>query len=472
MSFPNRKRKEYAINNRDLIKVGKEVYQSNSGKNIIYEAEYNGEPCYLAAHVNYEHKALFDYDKKVLNTVIGKIKRDGAYVCDHKKKCDIFKFRSNGKKPSITLRYILFGKYNGIAPSKVKEMEIDISDDSLQKYNISDLRSCNLYDAGECRPYTDTRSIEIISNPNDENDKYIFITYHDVTPERIERYDYSEELYEMFTKNKYCNISTGKGNGRGTAVVHYAHKKDGYCIVNLARFVAVYKYHFGRYKNRKGSVKQFIRDFKKLNDNIPDGYEASHVNSCKTIGCMDNLMFMNWKTNNRLDNHIKFIDGSYKVFTAVNDKDEILIEYIAPDFSENGTIKFRYFKCPTPEDFLSWQNTLLGKEPLTEHLSQITFRSRTGQLWQTLSPCGMRLTGLVNDDTASVNEPDFWEWVEHKNALLRMQDSAFTVWNAERCVPTADEVSDGRYYIADISKILPGINGEAIIKVSPLEKTV
>ena len=37
MSFPNRKRKEYAINNRDLIKVGKEVYQSNSGKNIIYE---------------------------------------------------------------------------------------------------------------------------------------------------------------------------------------------------------------------------------------------------------------------------------------------------------------------------------------------------------------------------------------------------------------------------------------------------
>ena len=86
------------------IKLVKEVFQSDGGTNIIYDAEYLCEPCYMATHAKYEHAEIFDHKRRVLNTVIKKITNDGAYVCDHKKKCDMFKFQPKNGKAGISLR--------------------------------------------------------------------------------------------------------------------------------------------------------------------------------------------------------------------------------------------------------------------------------------------------------------------------------------------------------------------------------
>lgn len=451
-------------NNIALLQTKKQVYKSNNGKNIIYACEYNGEPCYLTEHTGYEHKELFDYDKRILNAVKSKINSCGSFLCDHKKNCDLFKFRDN--YGSISLRFFLYAKYNGIAPRKVKGMKICLFDASLQKYNISDLRSTNLYEAGGIRPHTDVRDIDIICDADNGEKKYIKITFKDASPRHIEYTDYSKELYEMLTQSKFCNIHTGRGNGRGYVIVHYKHNKTGYSIVNLSRFIAVYKYFFKKYINRSGSIKLFINDFYKLNNSIPDD-DVAHVNSCKEISLFSNIVLMDKNINIKLSDDIKLIDGRHKVYTAVNSKDEILIEYVHPDLLNHGKDTATFYKCKTPEDFLFWQETIIGKNTKTEKLTEMKYSNGSGEIQIELTPNGMRSTGKVNKKTAKENSVDFEEYVEHEKKLLSLDDSCFVIVNRDK-EDNAASLSYGKgviiYNFGEIKNVLTALLGGIEVK--------
>ena len=404
------------------------IFESKGGTNTIHEAEYQGSPCFAVVHVPTGHIEIIDHDEALLKAISGRINRSRALTCDKKAKGHILKFYASRKERRITLRYFVYAKYHGLSLKEVRGKKICVLDDSAVKDNILDLRSCNLYDAGEVRPRTKDRTIEVVERPGHDGEKYIAISFHNRENGKVEYTEYSPELFEMLASPKYCNVGYNKQGDRATVSVHYGEGASGYLLDNLAKFVLVYHLHFSSYKNMRGSVKRFIHDYYKLSRVKYEYREAAHINSCRWNLCAENLLFMDADINNYMANFIKWFSEPYTVFTALDNTGGVLIEYTAPDMIRGGEIRQQLYKCPTPEDYLDWQKVFLGKA-LTGKLQVSTFAAKDG-VQQVLTPCGMIATGEVSRETARENEPGFWSWLEHRDKLLAMDENAFYIWRA------------------------------------------
>lgn len=428
------------------VNISTLIFKSKNGINTIYEATCAGEPCYAVEHVPTGHIELIDHDEKLLKSVIGKIGRTGTLICEYKQSGrGLLKFRLHGRERRITLRRYVFAKYSGLDLGKVRNKKIEIISDSLDADNILDIRSCNLCEAGACRPKTKRRTIEIVCNPNNTDDKYIAIRIHNRGDNKVEYVQYSPELYEMLSRPTYCGIGYNKHNERATVVVHYGNDKNGYNYSNLARFICIYKEYFPKYKGRTGAVKRFIHDYDMLSGLYGEKYDAAHINSCKWNNCFENIMIMDTEINTSMSNVIKCFSGNYSIYTALNKSGEILIEYGTIDLLHGGRLVTRLYKCRTPEDFLDWQRVMLGKE-LTQKLQVATMATKSG-IRQELTPCGMIKTGSSDRETAKNNEPDLWVWAEHRDKLLSMDDNDFFHYRKQRSGTIDDTINTVMAYL-------------------------
>ncbi len=186
----------------------------------------------------------------------------------------------------------------------------------------------------------------------------------------------------------------------------------------------IYKENIGSYRKRKGTVKWFIRDFDKLRLKY-NGLDAAHVYASKWNCTYGNLVFMKPETNNLMKNIIKYFSHPYNVYTAVNDNNEILIEMPGAELMP------KYYKCKTPEAFLSWQKHFLGKEPLTASLTDVRIYEGEECVHDGSTPAGMIANGTVTSETASENEPDFWDWCNHRDVLLGLTGNDFCEWEEQ-----------------------------------------
>ena len=406
-----------------MVNLGiiREVFKSRNGTNIIYDATYLGQPCYAIQHVPTGHIEVIDHNEQIIKAIIGRIARSTALVCDKRENKYTLKFHSANRERTITLRFFVYAKYKGLSLSRVRGKNICTEDDSTVKDNLLDLRSCNLYDAGEIRPHTKARDIEIVKRPG-RDAEYIAISFPDRENGKIEYTEYSPELYEMLARPALCSLTFNPYGDRAVVNVHYASCKKGYIRDNLSKFILIYNLHFGQYKNMSGGVKRFIHDYYKLSRIKYKGTDAAHINACKWNNCIRNLMFMEkkkeHKPNSDMSDYIKWFMGQYRAYTTINDNNEILIEI--PDRG--------YFKCATPDDYADWQKVYLGRA-VTAKLQVATYITKDGAR-QELTPSGMVKAGIANKDSVRDNEPEIWEWLEHSDKLCAMDGKIFAPWKA------------------------------------------
>ena len=413
------------------IEYNEKVFESEHGKNIIYDAVYCGAPCFAVVHVPTGHTEIIDHNESIVRAIIGRINRSKAMACDKKAKGYILKFYPSTTERWITLRYYVYAKYNNLRLNQVRGKNICTYDDRAVKENILDLRSSNLYNAGDIRPHTKARDVQIIER-SESGEKYIAISFSNRENGKVEYTEYSPQLYEMLSRPAYCNIEYNPRKDRATVVVHHANRKNGYVLDNLAKFILIYNLHFEQYKNMRGGVKRFIRDYYYLSREKYRGKEAAHINACKWNNCINNLMFMDSteenNPNTEMRDYIKWFSAPYEAYTTTDDSGGVLIEFARIGQAQGGNPVTRFYRCATPEDYTDWQKVFLGKL-LTEKLQVATFATKDG-IGQALTPGGMIKAGAVNKETVKRNEPDLWLWLEHRDKLLTMDGSAFCPWRA------------------------------------------
>ena len=395
------------------------IYEYKNKRTVrIWTMKHNGQNCYGIERDDSPHMELIDYDEKILALIIKKIKRSGALVLICRNNSVMFTFQPTLREKSVSLRLYVYAKYNNLETRKVRRSKIFLYDRSLIDYGILDLRSNNLYDAGGFRPLKNGQEIRQISG-NSGQEKFLMVKSE--KDNAVEFFDYSPELHEMLATSSMCRLSYGKSTGRLAVLVQYGQGKENTVTVNLSRFAAIYYKEFQRYKNLNGAIKRFIHDFPTLTAGISE--QVDHVNAYKFINCKANLLFMDRKLNRDKSNlMLNFGSANIKVNTAINDRQEVLVEYIMP---QGKTI---YYKCKTPEDFVNWQQLFLGKSGLTNHTKIVDYIKRQ---WIFLRDV-FRNTSK-SDLTVGEKTEIFQKWIHNSKRLLYMDainDKSFPIYTA------------------------------------------
>lgn len=401
--------------------LGEIKYKSPNETNIIYEAVYQGLPCYCIQHTPTGHIEIVDHDRAILNAIITKIKRCGALVCQKKTKQSILKFPATDREHSISLRLYVVAKYEHMELKEIRGKKIVMHDSTLAENNISDLRKCNLYAAGDFRPIKPNSTVEIMYDPQNAENQCIVVKVHVRDRYVTEIYPYSEELYKILSSSKWGCLQYGKDNGRLTIRVHFQNTKDGYKLVNLSRFVLLYDTHFHKYSKRNGAIKQFIRDFSKLSDG--EHRQAAHINAAKWNGGYGNLLWMEESENQSMSNLITHFSGDYDIFAVANEDSRILV-----DFLSHG--QHHYYRCDNPKLYLDLQLVLMGKCDLTKNLYIDQFATSGAKHLPTPKEIYQEAEKTTLDCKADTVTA-YWEWRNRRDILLdhyKRNPDSFKEW--------------------------------------------
>ena len=401
--------------------LGEIKYKSPNETNIIYEAVYQGLQCYCIQHTLTGHIEIIDHDRAILNAIITKIKRCGALVCEKKTKHPFLKFHGTEREYSISLRLYVFAKYERMELKEIRGKKIVMHDSTLTENNISDLRKCNLYAAGDFRPIKPNSTVEIIYDPENAENQCIAVKVRVRDGYVTEIYSYSEELYKILSSSKWGCLQYGQDSGRLTISVHFQNTKDGYKLVNLSRFVLLYDTHFHKYRKRNGAIKQFIRDFSKLSDS--EHRQAAHINAIKWNGGYGNLLWMDESTNQTMSNLITHVSGDYEIFAVTDENGIILV-----DFLSHG--QKSYFRCNSPELYLDLQLVLMGKSNLTKNLS-INKLTASGAISIPPPKKTYHETGKATSDSKTDIVAAYWEWSKHRGNIFdhyKRNPGSFKEW--------------------------------------------
>lgn len=406
----------------DDLEILETLFQTKTGAFRVCTALYRKVLCYCVTHIHDgdQHTVLFEYDKQILKSVIQRLKR--TKMAMEKKESGsgfIFKFHKTSHEAALSLRTFLWAKYHKLPIKKARGLNLELSDRSSFSSGIMDMRKANIYDAGG----TDTNGISVTTHPGTGN-RYIVI--HDC--DRIEYMDYSPELYQMLTTRRICGKPKKcQDNGRLCVSIHFAQKKDGWTIKNLSRFVLLYYSYFGKYANQKsGAITRFIRNIPTLEKNVGEGKHCAHLNAQSWNNCKENLLFMDNDLNQQMSNYASRISGAYGMLPIVwrsGNENRILIEW-----SKNG--EHRYFVCNSVEDYLDFQETVLGVNGKIGNL-QINLFYRDGRFHQ--EPTPMQSARPRNYTAPPPNMEtilsELQEWSNGKNRILqKYQESPDCFW--------------------------------------------
>lgn len=403
--------------------LGKIEYESPNKTNVIYEAAYRGLPCFCIKHIPSGHIEIIDHDKAILNAIITKIKRCGALVCEKKTKQHILKFHGANREHSISLRLYVYAKYERMELKEIRGKKIVMHDSTLAANNIADLRKCNLYAAGDFRPFKPNSTVEVIHNPEDADNRCIVVKVRKRDRYVTEIYPYSEELYEILSSSKWGSMQCGKdeqGKDRLKISVHYQKTKDGYKLVNLSRFVLLYDTHFHKYSKRNGAIKRFIQDFSKLTDGETN--HAAHINAAKWNGGYGNLIWMDGKVNEAMSNLITHFSGDYGIFAVADEDAGILIEFLS-----HG--QKHYYRCNSASEYLDLQRVLMGKCNLTKnlHMNQFTASGAISVPTPKDTYQKVKTERTHNEDMIAA----YWEWNNRRDSLIdryKSNPNSFRDW--------------------------------------------
>ena len=400
------------------IKLKRQIYTTKTETTAVYTAVYDHEQCYSIVHKESGFITVFDYDKSVWGAMRRLMREKKYSIAYDKDPSGMPRFKlvtAVSGRENIDLRQFLWAKYNKRHLSSLSGPVYLRQDDRVN--NFCDLRRYNIYMPGESLNGRDDITVRLISNPNNENEKWIEVIFHEEEP-FTEFVQYTPELWEMLNTPRYARLGTIK-NGRGMVSV------DGYSTPNeLARFICIYKKYFQLYQGKRNAVQKFIHEYRGLSA-LENDKHAAHVNSYYHENTFDNLMFMDGSTNHAMSDYIKWLADGYEAYTAVNDRDEILLEFITP-FRKSPL----YIKFETPEDYTNFQKVYIFGTKLSNKMQRIIYPTPEGLAYQ-LTPIGTRKAGIVNRDIVNAKELDFWRDREHKDKLLSLPDEAFTVYHKE-----------------------------------------
>ncbi len=154
------------------IKLIRQVHKTKTGTTLIYTAEYDGEKCYAIVHKESGFITVFDYDKRVW-TSMNRFMRGKKYsIAYDREPSGLPRFKLvtavNGRG-SIDLRQFLWARYNKRNLSSLQGRVYLRQDDRAD--NFCDLRRYNVYIPGESIEGRDDITVQLISNPKDEDKK-------------------------------------------------------------------------------------------------------------------------------------------------------------------------------------------------------------------------------------------------------------------------------------------------------------
>lgn len=400
------------------IKLIRQVYKTKTETTSIYFAEYDGEKCFAIIHKESGFTAVFDYHRQVLESMKRFMREKKYSIAYDKDPSGLPRFKlvtAVSGRGNIDLRQFLWSRYNKRNLSSLQGGVYLRQDDRAD--NFCDLRRYNIYIPGESIEGREDITMRLISNPKNEDEKWIEISFIETEP-FTEHVPYTPELWEMLNTPRYARLGTHI-KGRGMVLV------DGYSTPHvLARFICIYKKYFSLYQGKRNAVQKFIHDYQHLSELEGDKH-AAHVNSYFHENTFDNLMFMDSTTNHAMSDYIKWLANGYEAYTAVNERDEILLEFITP-LKESPC----YYKFETPEDYADFQRVYIFGSKFSKKMQMVVYPTPDGLAYQ-MTPMGMRAAGIVNRDTVNAKELDFWTDREHKDKLLSLPDEAFRVYRKE-----------------------------------------
>lgn len=441
------------MKNNKQLKIGKELQSQLTGVCKLHRASYDAKRCYAIVHQSSGFVTIFE-DAYVYKKLIDRLKSGWILIFDNY--ATLLRFRLRKKNVSIDLSQFVMAKYSGCKDDSCYGLNVSIVADNRKTDNFLDLRRCNVYLSRERFDY------KIEDRPGHTGEKYIRITFLDGKENQPCYVSYTPELDTILRNHKHCDLY--KYGGRYRVSFNRCYPVD------IGKFIAIYKYYFERYDGRADAVEAFINDFEEIKNE--DGRSVEHLNGNDLHNTFDNLLLVPLNLNRKKGSLIKWFAGEYGVFTAVNERNEILIAYrhINPITHEPQET---FCKCLDYESFVEWILFHLGLK-VTGKLQVVYNPMIEGKQEAILTPCGMKKAKQTTREKVSGNTIDFWEYLNARDYLLSLPDDAFTVWKKDvriRCPINEDgfgSIGDIEEMLPFIQEILPGIHGEAFIKITPM----
>ena len=322
-------------------------------------------------------------------------RRDGIRafaICKHSK-----------KKKRIELTRFIAAEYNGVPQNTYDGFVVKPFEDARRAENFLDFRRYNVNLPGFD---LSSRDDILYETKSVHGEQYIYITFKDAKSPVPHIIPYEPELDEMLRTPKYCNFMPGN-NERGHMSVH-----GGAARCTLGAF-----------------IENYIRDFARIKEALPDGTQADHLNCNPYISTFENLIHVDKELNRAKWNYVNWFVGDYGVHPVLNAAEEILFAYKYLDLVTRAPVT-KYYKCRKFADFVDWINLHLGRDPLTEKL-QVAYNAMTIDTTGTiLTPAGMIVAGEVNSNIAKNNLESLAEHIGWRDELLSLPDEAIIVHEA------------------------------------------
>lgn len=408
------------------LKIGKELQSKRGRVCKLYRATYDGCRCYAIVHVLSEFVMIFE-DSTVYQELVKMLRKGWNLTCERRSNGVRF-YRLTQGKQKIELTQFIISKYNGLAQNSYDDLMVKYFEDARVTDNFLDFRRCNVYMPGISLDHRKDIEYKHSISPVHEEEEYIRITFLKAKNPFTEDISYELELDEMLSTPRYCYLLYG-AHDRGDVTVN-----NGETRVRLARFVAIYKYFFGKYRGRENAVESYIKDFAHINASLPNDIEADHLNCNKHINTFENLMLVDKEWNKKKRQYINWFAGEYGVHPIVSDTDEILFAYDRINLI-SGEPETRYYKCKTFSDFVDWILLYLGKDAMTEKLQVRYDPMIEDEQTVILTPAGMIVDGIVNQTVAGNNVASLKEYIYWRDTLLSLPDEAFTVHERSERTP-------------------------------------
>lgn len=343
------------------IEYGDIIYKFTNKNFIIMEILVDNCPCYCIYNLKTGKKAIFDHEDRILDGVknLGRINDDWSVMYNERR--------------DRSLQAYLFFLYHGIVVSEFCHYT-KLKDKNMKKIGITDLRKENIVPTNIYTPNT----ICVWPRPNNPEEKYIAVTSKGIT----EIFNYSDSILKLFQER-----------------------------INLVTPETDKKYKRLRFRktktNKSIALSRFI--LQKYEGNIPDTSHCGHIHSgYRWINCPENIMEMNGKTNDLMSDFASRIVNGYNMNAVVYRDGRI--EKILVEFGVHGI--HGYVVCNTPELYLSFQNFILGRLPITKRLKLFFNQVRVDTPAQAFARHGIKNNHLDN------KEKELWGWCASRDRIL------------------------------------------------------
>lgn len=384
--------------------------------NKIYEAAYNGTPCYCLEEVSTGNKMLFDMRKDVLHKMTRDTNRLGTIRVDMRPANGMCYFsmskqRKGTPKQRVMMSQYLYGRYRGNYLREIRRDNSMIGHINLSD-TVEDLRSSNIYKLSEPVEYTAERRIWRDGN-------YIYI--HQFKNDVLDIVDYHPVLLALLQTPSICSYGIDQYKNGGAVRSGYTILASNKIHERLKLHTLVYLF-FTKYQEY-GDVNSFLAHLDKERDSLnADSHCIDHFTGDIHNQCMWNLWRMSIAGNSGKNRTTKMFKLPYKIYGAIDHRSgECLVEY---NFHE---IKHLY-KCSldSEDELVSFLNIKMGKTLITAKTKVSVIRQTDG----VLHGCSVRTPKELSEATGENSVlRDFTLDYSHAMELLRLnaeQPEVFT----------------------------------------------